>query len=198
MLEQIAGLGGAQTPESVPSGGHEGTLAGPAPVDRDPRGTPLGRRVLWRYLGRPHFVTHSGKSSDRRRGQRVPLSTAISGLDPRTTTPVSDLSETGCFVHTDEPLEIGATIDLRFTVFPEEPVLFHSEGRVVRHAVDGESPGMGVEFVELSDAARDTLHKIFLRHEASRQRRRLAKTDDILRTHGLVARLLDDKNKTEG
>ena len=76
------------------------------------------------YLGCAQFVTQSSKSSERRRGRRVPLSTAASGLDPRTTTPVSDLSDTGCFVHTEEPLAIGATIDLRFTVFPEEPVLF--------------------------------------------------------------------------
>lgn len=142
------------------------------------------------YRGCPHFVTHSGKSSERRRGRRVPLSAAASGLDPRTTTPVSDLSETGCFVHTDNPLDIGATIELRFTVFPEEPVLFRSQGRVVRHAVDGEPPGMGVEFVELDDSARDVLHKIFLRDEAYRQSRRLATTDETLRTHGLVARLL--------
>jgi len=145
------------------------------------------------------FVTQSGKSSERRRSRRVPLSTAASGLDPRTTTPVSDLSETGCFVHTEEPLAIGSSIDLRFTVFPEEPVLFHSEGRVVRHAVEGESPGMGVEFVEMSDTARDVLQKIFLRDEARKQSRKqsstLTNTADALRTHGLVARLIDDKNE---
>ena len=75
-------------------------------------------------------------------------------------------------------------------MFPEEPVLFRSQGRVVRHAVDGEPPGMGVEFVELDDSARDVLHKIFLRDEANKASRRLAKTDETLRTHGLVARLL--------
>jgi len=160
-------------------------------------GYPLGSRALCLYLRVAHFVTNSGKSSERRRGRRVPLSAAVSGLDPRSTTPVSDLSETGCFVHTDEPLDIGSTIELRFNAFPEEPVLFHSQGRVVRHAVDGEPSGMGVEFVELSDSARDVLHKIFLRDEAYRQSRRLAKTDDALRTHGLVARVLDDDDEDD-
>lgn len=123
------------------------------------------------------------------------MSAAVSGLDPRTTTPVSDLSQTGCFVHTDEPLPIGSVIELCFTVFPEEPVLFRGQGRVVRHAVEGEATGMGVEFVELSDTARDVVRKILLRDEANRQSRRLAKTDETLRTHGLVARLLEARDK---
>lgn len=123
------------------------------------------------------------------------MSAAVSGLDPRTTTPVSDLSQTGCFVHTDEPLPIGSVIELCFTVFPEEPVLFRGQGRVVRHAVEGEAVGMGVEFVELSDTARDVVRKILLRDEANRQSRRLAKTDETLRTHGLVARLLEARDK---
>ena len=60
------------------------------------------------------------------------MSAAFSEADPRTTTPVSDLSETGVYVHTDELPPIGTTIELRFTVFPEEPVLF--EGRGSRRA----------------------------------------------------------------
>jgi hypothetical protein len=123
------------------------------------------------------------------------MSAAVSGLDPRTTTPVSDLSQTGCFVHTDEPLPIGSVIELCFTVFPEEPVLFRGQGRVVRHAVEGEPTGMGVEFVALSDASRDVVRKILLRDEVDRQARRLAKTDETLRTHGLVARLLEARDK---
>ena len=123
------------------------------------------------------------------------MSAAVSGLEPRATTPVSDLSESGVFVHTDEPLPIGSDIELRFTAFPEPdmPVLFEAKGRVVRHAVEGEPSGMGVEFVELADAARDVLHKIMLRDEADRQSRRIATTDETLRTHGLVARLLQSK-----
>jgi PilZ domain len=125
------------------------------------------------------------------------MNAAVSGLDPRTTTPVSDLSQTGCFVHTDEPLAIGSIIELCFTVFPEEPVLFRGRGRVVRHAVEGEPTGMGVEFMALSDASRDVVRKILLRDEANRHSRRLAKTDETLRTHGLVATLLEARGKGE-
>jgi c-di-GMP-binding flagellar brake protein YcgR len=119
------------------------------------------------------------------------MSAAFAEADPRTTTPVSDLSETGVYVHTEDKLPIGTSIELRFTVFPEEPVLFQGRGKVVRH---GDDPvGMGVEFVELSETAKDVLRKILLRHEAERRRPSFARRHVGLRTHGLVARLVDDE-----
>jgi hypothetical protein len=52
---------------------------------------------------------------------------------------------------------------------------------------------MGVEFVELDDTAKDVVRKILLRHEADRQRPTLAQRHVGLRTHGLVARLVDNE-----
>jgi hypothetical protein len=123
------------------------------------------------------------------------MNAAVSGLDPRATTPVSDLSETGVFVHTEEPLAIGSDIELCFTVSLgtgiDEPVLFQGHGRVVRH---GDDPmGMGVEFVDLDESARDVVRKMLLRDEAARSRPNMAVADTSLRTHGLVARLLGSK-----
>ncbi len=119
------------------------------------------------------------------------MSAASSESDPRTTTPVSDLSETGCCVHLGTKLPIGALIELRFTVFPEEPILFEGRGRVVRYSED--PLGMGVEFVELDDSARDVVRKIMLRDEAARRRPSMAHGYAGLRTHGLVARLVETK-----
>ncbi|MBC8067364.1 MAG: PilZ domain-containing protein [Deltaproteobacteria bacterium] len=133
-------------------------------------------------------VSTSDKGRERRRARRVPMSTAFSELDPRTTTPVSDLSETGCYVHTADQLPTGSLIDLRFTVFPEEPILFEGRGKVVRHGDD--PPGMGVQFIELDDSARDVVRKILLRDEAARMRPTMAQRHVGLRTHGLVARLV--------
>lgn len=139
----------------------------------------------------PSKVSSSNKAKDRRRAQRVPMSAAFSETDPRTTTPVSDLSETGVFVHTSDLLPIGTEIELRFTVFPEEPVLFEGRGKVVRHGDD--PPGMGVDFIELDDTAKDVVHKILLRHEAERSRPSMARRYVGLRTHGLVARQVGPK-----
>ena len=120
------------------------------------------------------------------------MNAAVSQLDPRATTPVSDLSETGVFVHTDDPLPLGAEIELKFTVQLEEPVLFLGRGRVVRHGSGHEPNGMGVEFIELDDTAQDVLQKLMLKAEANKAIPTLAHTDPGLRTHGLVARIVGE------
>lgn len=134
-------------------------------------------------------MTDDSTNKNRRRAPRVPLSVAFSEADPRTTTPVSDLSQTGVFVHTDALLPIGSVIDIRFTVFPEEPVLFEGKGTVVRHCED--PTGMGVEFLDLTHGAREVLREIQIRHEAQRSRTTLTRSHPGLRTHGLVARLAE-------
>jgi Tfp pilus assembly protein PilZ len=144
------------------------------------------------YLG-PGNEPVSRKPTDRRRDRRLPMNAAVSKLDPRATTPVSDLSASGVFVHTADPLPIGSEIELKFTVHLEEPVLFEARGRVVRHGATGEPIGMGVEFIELDDSMRDVLKKLELKAEADRARPTLAHTDPGLRTHGLVARLVGSR-----
>ncbi|MEM6994210.1 MAG: PilZ domain-containing protein [Myxococcota bacterium] len=136
-------------------------------------------------------VSRARKNDERRRGNRVPMSAAVTALDPRATTPVSDLSETGVFVHTENPLPVGSDIELRFTVMLDEPVLFVGRGVVKRHQLGDEPHGMGVEFVKLEDTARDVLGKIMLRAAAAKSTP-LARTHEGLRTHGLVASLLDE------
>jgi len=112
------------------------------------------------------------------------MNVASSATDPVATTPITDLSESGVFVCTSERPQVGAVIELRFSVFVEEPVLFCARGRVVR--VMDDPMGVGVEFVDLPERARDVLRKILLRHEAQRARPSFAQTFDGLRTHGLV------------
>jgi Tfp pilus assembly protein PilZ len=84
--------------------------------------------------------------SNRRRAERVPVNAAFSELGD--VTYVSDLSEHGVFVHTDDLLAVGDEIELRFTVVLDDPVVFLGRGRVVRHQQDPK--GMGIEFLELS------------------------------------------------
>jgi hypothetical protein len=55
----------------------------------------------------------------------------------------------------------------------------------VRHG-DGEINGMGVEFIELEERAKDVLQKLMLKAEADKARPTLAHTDPGLRTHGLL------------
>jgi hypothetical protein len=88
----------------------------------------------------------SADGSNRRRAERVPVNAAFSELGDITY--VSDLSESGVFVHTADLLPVGAEIELRFTVVLDDPVVLLGRGRVVRHQAD--PVGMGIEFIDLS------------------------------------------------
>lgn len=86
--------------------------------------------------------------SDRRRAERVPINEEFGGL-AGTNTWVSDLSEGGVFVHSRDRLAIGSSIQLRFTVLLQDPVVIEAVGTVVRHS---EHPcGMGVAFEAISE-----------------------------------------------
>jgi len=141
----------------------------------------------------------SGKGSrtgiERRRGRRASLSPAFSELDPRTTTPVSNLSRYGVFVHVPELHPIGAIIDLCFIVFEDDPVLFRAVGRVVRHQDDPR--GMGVEFEQVDDANIQIIEEILRRCDNQREHRTTRRRrfqQAVINTRGLRARLVGDTN----
>jgi type IV pilus assembly protein PilZ len=87
---------------------------------------------------------------------------------------ITNISEMGIFVRTDEPLAVGAELQLSFTPRGDEPA-FTMQGRVQwvnRVHVFGENlnPGMGVKFVSLSLEQRErlvaTIHTIaYLRND---------------------------------
>ncbi len=94
---------------------------------------------------------------NRRRAERVRVNDEFAGVDQRARKPgsrsrqityVSDLSESGVFVHTQHRLPLGTQVNLRFTVIVDDPVVIRGTGRVVRHQDD--PAGVGVEFGPLS------------------------------------------------
>ncbi len=93
------------------------------------------------------MAVQSRANDDRRRGERHSINPEFAALDPGTLTYVSNLSETGVFIHTRVRLPVGAAVDLRFTVLLDDPVVIHGPGRVVHH--QDEPRGMGVMFVNL-------------------------------------------------
>ncbi len=93
--------------------------------------------------------SHGGKDddSDRRRGERVDVNHEFRAMET-TATYVSDLSEHGVFVHTVECPAVGATVELRFTVLLDEPVVIQGLGKIIR--IQENPAGVGVEFGPLS------------------------------------------------
>lgn len=102
--------------------------------------------------------------NERRRGERVPINAEFAKLSAETTY-VTDLSEHGVFVHTQELLPIGSKIELRFTVLLDDPVVIQGLGAVVRYQEN--PPGMGIEFGPLSPEMVLRIHDV-----VSRQRTR--------------------------
>ncbi len=95
-------------------------------------------------------MSHDG--DERRRAERVPVNAEFEQLGQEHITFVSDLSETGVFVHTGERPPLGSTVELQFTVLLDDPVVIKGLGKVRRHQPgrDGKPGGIGVQFGPLS------------------------------------------------
>jgi hypothetical protein len=140
------------------------------------------------------IVPPAVSDQERRRAKRVPINTEFSETDPRTTTPVSNLSGTGAFVFTDQLLPLDARIELRFVVFPDTPELFRHTGRVARHS--HEPPGMGVEFDPMPPETLALVQRIMEHAEEQARRqsshRRTRSKRFIFQAQDLQTKLLDD------
>jgi len=84
-------------------------------------------------------------ANERRRAERVPVNAEFGAMPSMIY--VSDLSEHGVFVHTDNLVPLGTVLQVRFTVLLDDPVVINARGRVVRHQHDPR--GVGVEFTRL-------------------------------------------------
>ena len=79
---------------------------------------------------------------------------------------VMNLSRSGVFIKSDDPLPIGTRVDLRFTVIFDELEIIEGVGEVVRRVEPGtpdQVAGMGVVFVELTQVSRELIERILVR-----------------------------------
>ena len=71
---------------------------------------------------------------------------------------VTNISRTGAFVKSKEPLPVGTQVDLKFTVVRDEVETIEGVGEVVR--VQKDPPGMGVVFTQLSQYSQHLLSQL--------------------------------------
>jgi uncharacterized protein (TIGR02266 family) len=78
---------------------------------------------------------------------------------------VTNISRSGVFIRTDDPLPLGTRVTLRFTVILEELETLEGEGEVMRliPAEAGEPAGMGVAFRSLTEPSRELIERILVR-----------------------------------
>lgn len=86
--------------------------------------------------------------SDPRRDGRVTINKVFESFDAFVSEYVLNVSRTGAFVRSDQPLPVGTKVNLSFSVVMDEVETVEGIGEVVR--VHEDPPGMGIVFTELS------------------------------------------------
>lgn len=110
-------------------------------------------------------MTTPPKQVDRRGGVRKDVNHEFRSVEEFIAEYVSNVSRTGVFIRTDDPLEIGTRVNLRFTVILDELETIEGQGEVVRVVKPGglEPAGMGVVFTELPLYSRKLIERIMVR-----------------------------------
>jgi len=95
---------------------------------------------------------------ESRQSERVTINKEFDSFDQFINEYVTNISRSGAFIKTSEPLPVGSEVDLRFTVIMDDIETIEGVGLVVR--VETDPPGMGVVFKELSGYSRDLIEKL--------------------------------------
>jgi len=96
--------------------------------------------------------------SSNRREERVTINKEFESFDAFVSEYVSNISRTGVFVRSMQPLPIGTKVNLRFTVLMDDVETVEGIGQVVR--LHDDPPGMGLVFVELSQTSQRIIEKL--------------------------------------
>lgn len=100
-----------------------------------------------------------------RRHERILVNREFESIEEFITEYVSNLSATGAFIRTDDPLPVGTMVDLRFTVIADDFESIEGVGEVVRVVPPGqrEPPGMAVVFTELTQYSEQLIRQLLTR-----------------------------------
>ena len=108
----------------------------------------------------------------RRQSDRIVVNREFASIEEFITEYVSDISRTGVFIRSDDPLPVGTKVDLRFTVIDEDFETIEGIGEVTRVVAPSSSPesavvpGMGVVFIELTRSSQTLVERLLLRRGA--------------------------------
>ncbi len=95
---------------------------------------------------------------DKREAPRISLSTMVSikfeSLEEFSSLCSKNISIKGIFLETEDPLPVGSSVSLEFTVSGDDSPLIKVEGKVTRTVEPNPdeasaTPGMGIEFLTL-------------------------------------------------
>ena len=104
-------------------------------------------------------------SDDQRSEQRVTINKEFESFDAFIHEYVTNISRTGVFVKSKEPLPIGTKVNLRFTVIMDDVETIEGIGEVVR--LEEDPPGMGVVFRELNNYSQHLIERLLTQRPSS-------------------------------
>jgi hypothetical protein len=103
--------------------------------------------------------------SDKRADERVTINKEFESFDAFIQEYVTNISRTGVFIKSQQPLPIGTRVNLRFTVIMDDIESIEGVGEVVR--VETSPPGMGVVFRELSAYSQGLIERLLVQRATS-------------------------------
>lgn len=94
----------------------------------------------------------------KRQEERVTINKEFESFDAFIHEYVTNISRTGVFVKSKQPLPVGTRVNLRFTVIMDDIETIEGVGEVVR--VESDPPGMGVVFTQLSQYSKHLIDRL--------------------------------------
>jgi len=107
----------------------------------------------------------SQNPSEKRWSVRRPVNSAFAELQVERPEFVTNLSRTGAFIVSQDPLPVGSQVNLRFTLILDDLEIIEGLGEVMRTVPPGgsEPSGMGIQFLELTEKSREIIERFLVR-----------------------------------
>ena len=98
------------------------------------------------------------------RDERVTINHEFASVDAFINEYVANISRSGVFIRSKEPLPVGTRVALKFSIIMDDIQTVEGIGEVVR--VSRQPRGMGVVFTNLTDHSMDLLARLLTRRGA--------------------------------
>jgi uncharacterized protein (TIGR02266 family) len=114
---------------------------------------------------RPHASgDQTTPGADQRRHERVPINREFDVISEYISEYVTDISRGGVFVRSKNPLSVGTTVNLHFSVIVRDFQTIEGQGEVVRVDMSDDNAGMGIAFTKLTADSKRLIDRIIQLH----------------------------------
>jgi len=100
-------------------------------------------------------------TDSRRDQERVTINMEFESFDAFINEYVTNISRSGAFIRSKNPLPVGTPVNLKFTVIMDDIETIEGAGEVVR--VEADPPGMGVVFTHLTAFSQQLIERLLTR-----------------------------------